>query len=435
MKHSVIENAVVDSKLQEVGIHNMDNATIRDIVKTANLISQATGTEFIRMEMGVPGVPPPEIGVSAEIEALRNGVAQFYPLIDGIPELKTEASRFFKNFANIDIKPEHIIPTVGGMQASYTAFMAVTNLYKERDTLLFIDPGFSVQKLQMQVIGKPYKTFDIYDYRGSKLKAKLEEYVEQGNICAILYSNPNNPTWVSLTSEELQIIGEIANKYDILILEDLAYFAMDLRQDLSKPGEPPHQQSVARYTDNYICLFSASKLFSYAGQRLGLICISDAVFDKKYPALKERFNTEQLGYTIIYRLIYTLSSGTAHSPQYAVAAILKAANDGKLNITEGVREYGKRAEAMKELFLANGFNIVYKKDGDENIGDGFYFTITYPGFSGGELAKELLYYGISSLPLKPCGSTREGLRACVSQIGMEKIPILKERLERFAKDH
>ena len=83
-----------------------------------------------------------------------------------------------------------------------------------------------------------------------------------------------------LTEQELQIIGKLATEYDIIILEDLAYFAMDFRQDLSEPGKPPFQPTVAKYTDNYIFMISSSKLFSYAGQRLGLLCISDALFHK-----------------------------------------------------------------------------------------------------------------------------------------------------------
>ena len=90
---------------------------------------------------------------------------------------------------------------------------------------------------------------------------------------------------------------------------------------------------------------------------------------------------------------------------------------------------------MKKLYQEAGFKIVYDKDGDKEVADGFYFTIFYPGMSGAELAKELLYYGISSITLKGCGSTKEGLRACVSQIGLEKMDILKERIERFRKDH
>lgn len=435
MQNNLIDKQLVDSTMAQCGVTNLDEASIRDTVKIANLLEKTTGEKFIRMEMGVPGLAPSRIGTEAEIAALQQGVAQFYPMLEGYPALSQEASRFVRNFMDIDIQPEGIIPTVGAMQASYVAFMALTECQEGKDTMLFIDPGFPVQKTQLEVMGKPYITFDIYEYRGEKLEAKLREYLDKGNIAGIVYSNPNNPSWVCLTEKELQIIGKLATEYDTIVLEDLAYFAMDFRKDLSHPGEAPFQPTVAKYTDNYIFMISSSKLFSYAGQRLGLLCISNALFNKKYEHLMKRYKSEKLGYTITYKLIYTQTSGTAHSPQYAVAAILKAANDGRINILGEVKEYGKRAEIMKSLYRNAGFKIVYDKDGEEEVGDGFYFTIMYPGMSGAELAHELLYYGISSITLKGCGSTREGLRACVSQIGLDQMDTLKERIERFGKDH
>ena len=436
MQNNLIDKKIVDQKLAACGISDMEDATIRDIVKVVNMVEAESGEKFIRMEMGVPGLAPSKIGIDAEIEALRAGCAQFYPMLEGHKEFKEEGSKFVKNFVDIDIKPEGIIPTVGSMQACFAAFMAVTECKKGKDTVLFIDPGFPVQKTQMQVIGKPFESFDVYNYRGEKLREKLEEHLSKGNIAAILYSNPNNPAWICFTDEELKIVGELATKYDVIVLEDLAYFAMDFRRDLSVPGKAPFQPSVGKYTDNYIVMISGSKLFSYAGQRLGIMCISDALYNRKYDNLHDRFGgMGTLGYTIVNRIIYTLSSGTTHSCQYAMAAILKAANEGTINILTDVREYGKRAEIMKTLYKNAGFKVVYDRDGHEDVADGFYFTIYYPGMTGAELAKELLYYGISSITLKGCGSTREGLRACVSQVGLDQMDTLKDRIERFAKDH
>lgn len=435
MQNNLIDKQLVDTTMKQCGVKNLDDASIRDTVKVVNLLEKASGKKFIRMEMGVPGLAPSQIATASEIEALKQGVAQFYPMLEGYPALIQEAARFVKNFMDVEIKPEGIIPTVGAMQASYVAFMALTECREGKDTILFIDPGFPVQKTQLEIIGKPYITFDLYEYRGQKLEAKLREYLDKGRIAGIVYSNPNNPTWVCLTPEELQIIGRLATEYDTVILEDLAYFAMDFRKDLSHPGQAPFQPTVAKYTNNYIFMISSSKLFSYAGQRLGLLCISDTLFNKKYEHLQERYHSEQLGYTITYKLIYTQTSGTAHSPQHAVAAVMKAANDGRLNILADVKEYGLRAAAMKKIYTDAGFKIVYDKDGDEEVADGFYFTISYPGLSGAELAKELMFYGISSITLKGCGSKREGLRACVSQTGLDKMDTLKDRVERFAKDH
>ena len=88
------------------------------------------------------------------------------------------------------------------------------------------------------------------------------------------------------------------------------------------------------------------------------------------------------------------------------------------------------------MFLDAGFKIVYNKDLDEDIADGFYFTISYPGMEGGELVKELLYYGISAISLLTSGSTRsEGLRACVSQIVPDKMKLLEERLKVWKENH
>lgn len=87
---------------------------------------------------------------------------------------------------------------------------------------------------------------------------------------------------------------------------------------------------------------------------------------------------------------------------------------------------------MKTLFTRYGFEIVYDKDIDQPIADGFYFTIIYPGMTGAELTKEILYYGISAIPLRDTGSKKQGLRACVSQTALDRMPALEERLNGFS---
>ena len=268
------------------------------------------------------------------------------------------------------------------------------------------------------------------------MKDKLESYLRKGNISCLLYSNPNNPSWICFTENELKIIGELATKYDVIIIEDLAYIAMDFRKDLSKPGVPPFQASVARYSDNYVMLISSSKAFSYAGQRIGMMVISDKLFERRSADLRRFYNTDQFGYAMIFGTVYALSAGVSHSSQYALAAILKAANDGEFNFVESVKEYGEKAKIMKNLFIENGFKIVYNMDEDNPIADGFYFTVSYPGFSGETLLNELFYYGISAISLLITGSTRtEGIRACVSLVQREQFPVLAERLSRFHQDH
>lgn len=436
MKDTPINYNIVNEKIKEMNLPSVGKASIREIKRLVDNIEKATGDKFIRMEMGIPGLPPAQIGVQGEIEALERGVAAIYPDIDGVPALKPEISRFVKNFLDIDVDPAGCIPTVGSMQGSFACFLTLSRMYPERDTTLFIDPGFPVHKQQHKVLGQKFETFDVYNYRGEKLREKLDSYLKQGHIHSVLYSNPNNPSWICFTEKELKIIGELATRYNVIILEDLAYLAMDFRIDCSKPGVPPFQPTVAKYTDNYILLISSSKAFSYAGQRIGMMVMSNKIYNTTAPGLLRYYASDQLGRAMIFGTVYALSSGTSHSAQYALAAMLKAANEGKYNFVEAVKEYGEKAKIMKKLFTDNGFKIVYDKDEDKPIADGFYFTISYPGFSGEALIEELIYYGISAISLAITGSERlEGLRACVSLVQRSQFPDLEFRLQKFHEHH
>ncbi|MCR5644525.1 MAG: pyridoxal phosphate-dependent aminotransferase [Prevotella sp.] len=435
MKATPIQKEIVDGLIADLGIQDFAKATIREVKQVAAKAEQASGVEFIKMEMGIPGLPAAQVGVDAQIQALKDGIAHSYPDIQGLPELKKQASRFVKAFIGVDIAAEGCVPVTGSMQGTFASFLTCSQCCPEKDTVLFIDPGFPVQKMQLQVMGVKYKTFDVYGYRGDKLGPKVESYLERGNICAIVYSNPNNPSWICLREEELQEIGRLATKYDVVVMEDLAYFAMDFRRDLSTPFQPPYQATVARYTDNYMLLISGSKAFSYAGERIGVVCISNQLFHRHFPSLAARYEGLPFGLVFSTRMLYALSSGTSHSAQYALAAMLRAAADGTYDFRSEVAVYGERAKKLKEIFCRHGFIIVYDRDLDEPVADGFYFTIGYPGMTSGQLAHELMYYGVSAICLITCGSEQEGLRVCTSFIEDHQYQQLDERMAVFQENH
>ncbi len=435
MNNTPIDKEIINQTIKEMGITDFGKATIRQIVGLVSRVEAATGEKYVRMEMGSPGLPAAEVGIKAEIAALESGVSSIYPNIDAIPELKREASRFIKAFIDVDIPETCCIATTGSMQGSYATFTVIGQTDPVKNTTLFIDPGFSVQKQQHQVMGHKYEAFDIYEYRGEKLRAKLESYLSKGNISSILYASPNNPAWICLNDEELQILGEMANKYDVIIIEDFAYLAMDFRSDKGQPFAAPFQPSVAKYTDNYVMLISGSKIFSYAGQRIAITAISEKLYNRTYPALAERYSMGEFGRVFVYMALYTLSSGVTHSAQHALAAMFKAACDGELNFVETNKEYARRAKVLKEIFLRNGFHIVYDMDYDQVVSDGFFFTIGYPGIKSDDLVEKLIYYGVSALSLSATGSYQDGLRACTSKIFPEQYEQLEQRLAQFHADH
>ena len=428
----IFSEDLVSQAVSELHIADLSRATIGEVLLVAQYLENMTGIPFVRMDQGSPGLPVNKYGVEAEKAALDRGVGSQYPAAAGVPELKTQASRFVKAFLDVDVSARSCIPTVGSVAGSFGSFIACTQCNPGRNKVLFIDPGFPIQKSQLRVIGAEWTQFDIFEYRGDRLRAKLEQMLSAGDIAAIIYSNPNNPSWICLEEDELAVIGELATKYDVVVLEDLAYFCMDYRVDLGHPFLPPYAPTVAKYTDNYILMLSSSKIFSYAGQRMALLAVSDKLFERKFPALAARYNDSGVfGETLTASILYMITSGCTASTQYAYAEMLRLSCEGALNFVEDTREYSVRAEKMKKIFVDNGFHIVYDHDVTKKVGDGFFFTIGYGNMSVGELLRELLYYGVSSISLSTTGSQQEGVRACTSRMREELYDVLDERMKAF----
>ncbi len=429
----MITDDIIQQALAESGATDIQQLSIREVGKLVSIIERLSGTEYIHMEMGVPGLPASEIGVQAERHALDTNCTAQYTNIEGIEVVKPEIARFVKNFMNIEVPASCCIPTVGSMQGSFAAFLATARSDKNRPYTLFIDPGFPVQKQQLTLIGCPYLSFDLLDYRGSRLEAKLEEYLSQGNISAVSYSSPNNPSWVCLTEQELEIIGRLATKYDVIVIEDLAYFGMDFTSDYGTPCCEPYHPTVARYTDHFILLLSASKIFSYAGQRIGMMAVSPILYHRKYANLRHYFTNDQLGHFMAYGVLYATTAGTSHTAQIALAAMLRAANDGQINFTDALRDYEWKACEMKRLFLQHGFELVYT-EADGDIANGFYFTVKYKDLTSAELIEAMLRHGMSAISLGITGSTStQGLRICVSFVRRDQINLLDERLAALTR--
>lgn len=436
-----LNKQLVDQTCIDFGLRNakeLGASSIRQLVGVVKDIERATGQEFIHMELGEPGLPAEQIGITAEHKALKEGCGSHYPIITGIPEVKHWGSEFVRAFMGLDIPQECIVPTVGSMQAAFALNMTMMQLDSQRDTVLFLDPCFPVQKQQCKVIGVRVEAMDVADYRGEALAAELERRFQSGRIAAMLFSNPNNPSWMCLTERELEIIGRLASLYNVLVIEDLAYMNMDFRDtERGSPYEPPYQPTVGRYTNNCVHMISCSKMFSYAGQRAAIVAMNPYLAHRRFASLAERYgNDGEFLRNFVYIVLYSLSSGVAHSVQYAMAAMFRAACQGKIDYVANTREYARRAKIVKEIMVKNGFHIVYDEDADgQPVGDGFFFTFGYKDWTGEKMVNKLIYYGISAISLASTGAQREGMRGCVSCIRDDQYEQLDQRLALFNRDY
>ena len=85
MKATPIDRQLIDQAILDYGIQDFAKATIREVKAIAAYAEKESGVEFIKMEMGIPGLPAAKVGVEAQIKALKDGIANSYPDIQGYP--------------------------------------------------------------------------------------------------------------------------------------------------------------------------------------------------------------------------------------------------------------------------------------------------------------------------------------------------------------
>ena len=176
-----LSQSILNKELRELGIDDISHTTIRQCAMLGSMLESQSDEPFTHLEFGVPGIPPCPYGIEAQKKALDEGKCSIYPSVQGLPELKQNASRFIKAFIDVDIDPKCIVPTVGSMQGSLTSILECSQLQPGKDTILYICPGFSAHGRQPDILGIKNVWFDIYEYRAEKLRDKLESYFKEGN--------------------------------------------------------------------------------------------------------------------------------------------------------------------------------------------------------------------------------------------------------------
>ena len=181
MTTSLNYNTVTEA-INEMGLGDFSQATIRDIQSLSRQLEEKTGQPIIHLEMGVPGLQPSQIAIKAEQEALASGCATQYPPNGGMPRLKKAAAEFVKAFIGVDIDSLCCIPTTGSMQGTYATFTAIYHAMGVRDggkkdTVLLIQPGFPVRCHRPEARRSRYSRLSwCSPHRETRLHAQRRKY-------------------------------------------------------------------------------------------------------------------------------------------------------------------------------------------------------------------------------------------------------------------
>ena len=217
-----LDSLIIDKLIDENNL-DLKFISIRELNRLVDNLSDKLSTEFLRFEFGIPGLKANRMGPEEEIKVLteNQSLPSTYPPFDGITRLKQATAVFCKKFMNIDVSPENCLPTVGAMHGCFISQAISARRKENADTILFLDPGFPVNKLQAKFLGLNVESVDLYDHRGEKLLERLEKSFLTGKIGGVIWSSPNNPSWICLKEKELEGMGKLLTQYDVIELKTL----------------------------------------------------------------------------------------------------------------------------------------------------------------------------------------------------------------------
>lgn len=239
----------------------MPASPIRKLVPFAQA-AKKNGTKVYHLNIGQPDIKTPELFFDA-IKSFNAPVLE-YALSQGNIDLINSFQEYYKKW-NIDFEEDEIIITNGGSEALILAFSTIGDCGEE---ILVPEPfyanynGFAVQA-GMRI--KPITTKAEEGFHLPKIE-EIEKLITS-NTRAIAISNPGNPTGAVYTREELEMLGELAKKYNIFLIGDEVY--KEFVYDGLKFTSLMHIKGIE---DRVIIIDSISKRYSACGARIGCLC-------------------------------------------------------------------------------------------------------------------------------------------------------------------
>ena len=220
---------------------------------------EAKGRDIVHLEVGEPDFATPANIVEAGTRAMRDGKTKYTPSA-GIPELREAIAHHVSTTRGIHVTADQVVVTPG---AKPIMFFSILALVEPGDEVLYPEPGFPIYESMIRYSGGtpvPYILreenhfrFDLDEFR-SKVNAKTK---------MIILNSPQNPTGGVLEESDLQVVAEVAQKYDVTVFADEIYWRVlydgKYTSLLSIPGMP----------ERTILLDGFSKTYSMTGWRLG----------------------------------------------------------------------------------------------------------------------------------------------------------------------
>jgi alanine-synthesizing transaminase len=218
------------------------------------------GVDVIDLGMGNPNIPAPPQVVNKIKEAVEDPRNHRYSITYGLPKLREEIAKRYKNVWNVELDPESEVVSVNGTKMGF--FQLMFAILSQGDTVLVPEPAYPAHLYAPIIAGADVRTFPMNgDFFGNLEKVLKTTYPKPK---AIVISFPNNPTTKCVDLEFFRKIVDFAISEGIWLIHDFAY------ADIVFDGyEAPSILQIKEAKKIAIEFYSMSKGFCMAGFRIG----------------------------------------------------------------------------------------------------------------------------------------------------------------------
>lgn len=218
------------------------------------------GKKIIKLNIGDPDLPTPNVIIEAAYEAMKNGKTK-YSSAYGEKNLREKLAEIH------GVSAENVAITPG---SKWAIFASMYLMLKDGGNVIIPTPYWTAYELTAKNLGA--KTRLLKTELDSKWKVNLgtlEELIDEQTKMIIL-NNPNNPTSNVMEEKIVDGIVQTAGEKGITILSDEVY------ADISFVNV----KSILDYSDKHIMVTGFSKMFTMTGWRIGYIIANRTFIDK-----------------------------------------------------------------------------------------------------------------------------------------------------------
>ncbi len=239
------------------------------VIRRMTRISNKYGA--VNLSQGFPDFEPPKEITDRLAEVAGQGPHQ-YALTWGAQNFREALARKIAHFSGIQTDPDReIVVTCGSTEAMMAAMMAVAD---PGDKVVIFSPFYENYGADTILSGAepiyvpltpPEFTFD-----GDVLEAAFKQGARIMILC-----NPSNPCGKVFSKAELEIIADLAKKYDAYVITDEVY-----EHIIYEPNRHTYLASLPGMRERTIVCNSLSKTYSITGWRLGYVVAPPEITDR-----------------------------------------------------------------------------------------------------------------------------------------------------------